>query len=111
MNNTRFSFQLINAAFGGFEVRHGWIDRHSDDGRLLVVDSFPPCLHETALCWTSIRTTGPLVGVPCAARQAYVGPGAAVFINHQGFTYRLINFKTSPFTWFVSGTGVLEELP
>lgn len=40
-----------------------------------------------------------------------MGPGAAVFINHQGFTYRLINFKTSPFTWVVSGTGVLEELP
>ncbi len=87
INQTRYSYQLVNAAFGGHEY---WVgpgkptDRVKGGGSMRCV------------------TCPTLIAPPLLSHQT----GAAAFIKTYSFTRRLVNYRTNPYGWVVAGTYI-----
>lgn len=47
-----------------------------------------------------------VVNAAFGGHEYWVGPGAAAFIKTYSYTYRVINYRTNPYSWVVSGTYI-----
>ena len=95
VNNTRWSHQVVNAGFPGYEV-----GGMRDAGVRVYVCV---CIYrDMRLCPLLIR---PDISI-YLSHQGWIGLGGAVFIRSRTYSRRVVNYRVRPFLWVVNGRGV-----